>query len=435
MDPQKEDSKYIKEYWGKIVSKAQFFFEQVLSRIKSFWIYIRNHRLRFVICTIGIPFALFLYQVFQTERIAEESGISFEKASKERQDGVDKVVKKIDELSKNSEPRPPDIKEVVKEAVKEALSEEKRHQKAQELNRQSLKAITKVTPPLKIFSEEPYSEFACFDYVVFHVVKEAKNEILFSNEQFNPVVIFSFTYNKENGEVNIKPEAIRFNEKNPKASYKNYLAYLLFIKAQFSNARLVFWNLIEDAPFIRTGPTIPVNMRYDHEGIKAVITFVSKMIRIEHFVGSKISFKLPPTRSVYQNVNYVYDALIGEFMQIGFKYEQELRNLKEKEWFQKHFWKLNLNGIMYRMEGESNIVEIYGVPIELGMWTIDFPESTVSPSLEEFRKDKSDDPVTVTIETKTRDKEIVLFFNTHRKRYNLSDPPLPLFPKHPLTSR
>ena len=87
------------------------------------------------------------------------------------------------------------------------------------------------------------------------------------------------------------------------------------------------------------------------------------------------------------------------------------------------------------MEGKSHVIEIYDVPIELGMWTMDFPDSTVTPSLEDLKKDKSDTPVTVRVETKTREKEIVLFYNTHRKEYRLDDPPLPLFPKHPLISQ
>ncbi len=69
------------------------------------------------------------------------------------------------------------------------------------------------------------------------------------------------------------------------------------------------------------------------------------------------------------------------------------------------------------------------MPIELGMWTIDFPDSVITPGLEEINKEKSDDPVAVSIETKNRDREIALLFNTLRKKHRLSDPPTPLFPK------
>ena len=46
--------------------------------------------------------------------------------------------------------------------------------KMEELNRFSISSIQlkKSTPPLKIFSEEPYGEFSCFDYVIFQIVKE-----------------------------------------------------------------------------------------------------------------------------------------------------------------------------------------------------------------------------------------------------------------------
>ncbi len=143
------------------------------------------------------------------------------------------------------------------------------------------------------------------------------------------------------------------------------------------------------------------------------------MIGIEHFLGRKIPFQSPPTELAFQNVNYVYEVLKGEYIPYGFKYEKNLKNRKEKEEFLKHFWKMGFQGVEYRMEGKNDIVEIYGVPVELGMWTMDFPDSTVTPSIEDLKKDKSNAPVTITITTKNRDKEIVLIHNTHRSEYRL----------------
>ena len=417
MQPQQKDSKKFTDYWKTIVSKAQYCFNQLLSYLNFFWNHLRKHYC-YVILALIVPIAIFALQHFQSERIAKDS-----------QNDIWRLETKIDEMEKKDKARSQRIEKVFSEKIKPF------EEVMQEVNRRSMAMIKKVTPPLKIFSEEPYGEFSCFDYVVFYVVKETEKEILFSNEESNPVVNFSFTYNKETGKIKNKPEAIRFNEKNPKASYRNYLGYLLFIKAEFSNARLVFWDLLEDKPFVRTGPTMPVNMRYDYKGTKAMISFVNKMIRIEHFLGRKIPFQLPPTELAFQNVNYVYEVLRGEYILYGFKYEKKLKNRKEKEEFLKHFWKVGFQGVEYRMEGKNDIVEIYGVPVELGMWTMDFPDSTVTPSIEDLKKDKSNDPVTITITTKNHDKEIVLIHNTHRSEYRLTDPPLPLFSKHPLMSQ
>ena len=66
---------------------------------------------------------------------------------------------------------------------------------------------------------------------------------------------------------------------------------------------------------------------------------------------------------------------------------------------------------------------------------MDFPDSIISPPKEDLHKDKSDSPVTVTIETKDHSKGIVLFYNTHPNEYLLSDSPLTIFPKHPLMAQ
>jgi hypothetical protein len=434
---QKKEYKKLKYYFNKIIiqigefrreptSKLQFLFNQFILLIKSFWTYIWQHKLIASIISLFFAFIFFIIPYCQSERIAEESNISFKNASNERQNNYEQIVKKFEEMDSQNQARSQNIEEFFSEKF-DTLEE-----RVNELNRQSITTSKNILPPLKIFSEEPYSEFACFNYIVFNVVEETKEKIIFSNDDSDPVVSFSFTYVKEDGSITYDPLKIHFNEENGKASYENYLGFLLFAKAQASNSRLVFWNLIDDKAFIRTEPIIPVNLRYDHEGTKALITFLNKIIRIERFVGEKIPFKFPPTESIFKDVNYVYEVLRGKPMEIGFKFERKLNNLEEKEWFLNSIFKTNIQNVRYRMEGENHIIKIYDVPIELGMWTIDFPDSNIVPNLEDLHKDKSNKAVTVTIEAKDHDKKIVLFYNTLRREYRLSDPPLPIFPKHPL---
>ena len=51
-------------------------------------------------------------------------------------------------------------------------------------------------------------------------------------------------------------------------------------------------------------------------------------------------------------------------------------------------------------------------PIDLGMWTLDFPPSTVSPALEQLAVDSSSAPVLVGISVKDQAQEITLHHNT-----------------------
>lgn len=437
MEQEKENLNKFKIYFNKFIfqigefrressSKLQFLVNRFIFLIKSFFTYICQHKLISSIISLLFAFLFFIIPYYQSERIAEESSISFKNASNERRKNYEQIVEKFDEMDSNNHARSQNMEEYFSEKI------DTLEKRVNDLNRQSITASKNTLPPLKIFSEEPYSEFACFNYIVFKVVEETKEKIIFSNGDSNPVVSFSFTYLKEDGGITYDPLKINFNENNEKASYENYLGFLLFAKAQANNSRLVFWNLIDDKAFIRTAPIMLVNLRYDDESTKALITFLNKMVRVERFAGVKIPFKLPPTETIFKDVNYVYGVLRGEPMEIGFKFVQKLNNFKEKEWFLNSIFKTNIQNVRYRMEGESHIIKIYDVPIELGMWTIDFPDSNIVPSLEDLHKDKSDKPVTVTIEAKDHDKKIVLFYNTHRGVYRLSDPPLPIFPKHPL---
>ncbi|MFC1494882.1 hypothetical protein ACFL6W_06360 [Thermodesulfobacteriota bacterium] len=393
----------------------------------------RNKNIFFIVLVILILIASYMVVVYVRPAInknqPKKESTQLTSGKLDERLNYNKLAKQIDEMSKKNEKRFVKIEELILQSAKMV------EKGIVESDRKSILASKKSLPPIKIFSEEPYSKFACFDYVVFSVVNETEDEILFSNENSAPVVNLSFVYDKKDGRITYDPLTIQFNENNKMASYENYLGLLLFNMAQAKNARLVFWNLIEDREFIRTKPIIPTNLVYDHESIKPLITFLEKMVRIERFAGGKIPFKLPPTELVYKDVNYIWEVLRGNPIQIGFKFEITLNNSNEKEWFLKHFFKTRIKNVRYRMEGKSHIIEIYNVPIELGMWTMDFPDSIINPSLDDLKKDESNNPVTIIIETKDHSKEIVLFYNTHYSAYLLSDPPLPMFPKHPLMSQ
>ena len=173
MQPQQKDSKKLTDYWKTIVSKAQYCFNQLLSYLNSFWNHLRKHSNFYVILAFILAIAIAALQYFQSERIAKDS-----------QNDIWRLETKIDEMEKKDKARSQRIEKVFSEKIKPF------EEVMQELNRRSMAMIKKVTPPLKIFSEEPYGEFSCFDYVVFYVVKETEKEILFSNEESNPVVSF-----------------------------------------------------------------------------------------------------------------------------------------------------------------------------------------------------------------------------------------------------
>ncbi len=287
-------------------------------------------------------------------------------------------------------------------------------QRMQEQNKASIARVQlrKMSPALRVFSEEPYGEFNCFGYEVFDVVREDENNVLLSNEGRNSVANLALLYGKKNGEITIQMDALRFNPSNPKASYKNYLDYLRFQKALMSNARLVFWDLAEDQPFLRTDHIMPVNMEYDYEKGQRAIDFYGKVARIEHWLGKKFPFQLKHTRGDVDLVNYVASVLEGKSLPVGPVYKTRLGNLQEKKQFLKSFWRLDMNGIEYRMERQSDVVKIFGVQVDLGMMTMDFPPATVTPSLEELAADTSDQPVTVAINVKNKNDGITLKHNT-----------------------
>jgi hypothetical protein len=392
-----------------------------------------------VVATL-LSVCLWMVSEYRSTKQANDTKSHLNNASAERKSYHDQFLSEFADIKQRSRSQsnktdPIDLSKIVHDAVENAFLENERRRQEKQLNIESMSGVTKTTPPLKIFSEEPYGEFACFDYVEFEILEENENSIIYSNENYDPVVSFSFTYNKKTGEVNSNPDSLIFNPNHRNASYKNYLGYIEFIKSHFLNARHVFWDLIKDEAFIRTGPTIPVNLRFDHKGTETAINFVKKIIRIEHFIGQELPYRLPPSEEAYRKITLLYELLSDKTVIWGNEYQIDLMNREAKVWFSDHFFITKINGVRYRMSMKNYIVSIYDVPVELGMITIDFPASIINPSLEQIKSDKTDKPITVSIKTKSQEEKIVVYSNTHHSAYLLSDHPNPIFPKHPLIKK
>lgn len=394
-----------KELWKRITSQAKQALDRALYHGATTWRHLVKHSGMYglgagCLGILGIPLSLYLY------RVGSDS-------TEARINQLERQIGSVVRTSTNEGTR--HLEKVISDQLGSFL------QSMQRQNKASIARVRlhKMTPALRVFSEEPYGEFNCFGYQVFDVVREDENSVLLSNEGRNDVVNLALLYGKKSGEITIQMDALRFNQRNPKVSYKNYLDYLRFQKALMSNARLVFWDLAEDQPFLRTDHILPVNMEYDHEKGERAIDFYGKVVRIEHWLGKELPFQLTHSDADVGKVEYVASVLHGKAISVGPIYKARLGNLQEKKQFLKSFWRLDLNGIEYRMERRNDVVKLYGILIDLGMSTMDIPPASVTPSLEDLGADTSEQPVEVTVAVKNGSDSITVKHNTAYRNEDL----------------
>ena len=277
----------------------------------------------------------------------------------------------------------------------------------------------KQLPPLRIFGEIPYSEFACFDYEIFRKIIDNKNEILFSNELSNPVVTLRFYIEKPKGNLIIYLDDIQFNPLNPKASFQNRLAFLQFQRMLIHNAKLVFWNLEEDKVLFRTGHALPTNLRYN-PNIEFIRDIIQKIVNIERYFGIQLQYRTKFTESDIKTIAYIDDVLQGKEIKLGNSHTIHIKNIDEKRDFLSKMKPENyVGGFRYHYHLESEPITLFTSELDLGENLLKISDANFVPSLKEIEDDSFPLPITVQITSKDSTRDILLWHYKSPVKYKV----------------
>ena len=267
----------------------------------------------------------------------------------------------------------------------------------------------KQLPPLRIFSEIPYSGFTCFDYEIFRKIIDNKDEILFSNEHSNPVVTLRFYIKKPRGNLIIYLDDLQFNPLNPKASFQNRLAFLQFQRMLIHNAKLVFWDLEKDKVLFRTGHTLPTNLRYD-PNIEFVRDIIQKIVNIERYFGIQLPYRTKFTESDINTITYIDNVLQGKEIKVGNSYALTIKNEEEKNYFLNKMEAGDyFGGFRYQYHSEREPITLFSIELDLGNNLFKIPDANFVPSLKEIENSNLNLPVIIQITSKDPTRDILLW--------------------------
>lgn len=280
--------------------------------------------------------------------------------------------------------------------------------------------LSKRLPPVRIFTELPYSTYSCFDFEEFRLIQENSDRLVFSNEASSPAVIFRFYFVRKSGNLVINFEDMVPNEKRA-ISYVNRLDFMRFQRALMSNARIVFWDINKDAILFRTGHTLPTNLMWDKRA-GVVEELLHEIVRIERAFQIAFDFHRQYSQKDLQTIEYVHDVLNGKEIEVVSPFPVLLSNATEKQEFLKQLTPEDYSGgYRHHFHFTHEETPILGTTIDLGEWTLRVPEATFDPPIDVLRKTLGQDgtPVVVKIQALTEEPPMTIWHHRQRMKHDL----------------
>ncbi|HBB67963.1 MAG: hypothetical protein A2X28_07130 [Elusimicrobia bacterium GWA2_56_46] len=260
---------------------------------------------------------------------------------------------------------------------------------------------TKALPPLRIFSEDPYSSFNCFDYEQFRLIKETSDYLVFSNENDKSPTTLRFYYMRSTRNVIFYFGDVVFNASKEDASYTNRLDFSKFIRALTNNARLVFWDIEKDSPLFRTGHVLPTNIM-SRDNAELIESILQEIVQIERYFGIKFRYRTKYTMVDIEKIKYIGEVLRGKEISLGKTITITLSTLDEKKRFLRGLIPADyIEGYRYHFDFEDEKGDLFGTAIDLGKRNIRVPEAEFKPNAQYLKEnlDKSTGPVTIQIDS------------------------------------